>query len=178
MISRVDCTGSSKYQLCQWSAMKTRPLRLNKILVHKGKEGKGLLPPAFWHSRLFFVGGGWMCSFVSVIGKPEVRGLTWAAGHTKRLPGPTWYAAGSRGGREEGRGASVSVNLVGRWLTSPCPSKCDLGRTFNEIHSTWQAPPLPGLSVWSLFLFQSDFWLHVLLLCGVNVSLCLRAFCM
>lgn len=57
--------------------------------------------------------------------------------------GMLWALKGQRGRT----GASVSANLVGRWLTSPCPSKCDLGHTFNEIHSTWQAPPLPGLSV-------------------------------
>lgn len=57
--------------------------------------------------------------------------------------GMLWALKGQRGRT----GASVSANLVGRWLTSPCPSKCDPGHTFNEIHSTWQAPPLPGLSV-------------------------------
>lgn len=106
----------------------------------------------------------WMCSFVSVIGKTEVRGLTEAAGHTYESAWTHLVCCGLSRGREKGRGASVPANLVGRWLTSPCPSKCDLGLTFNEIHSTWQAPPLPGLSVWSPPLLQSDCGLHVLLL--------------
>lgn len=95
----------------------------------------------------------------------------WAA-HVS-LPGPTWYAASSQGAERED-GVSVSANLAGRWLTSPRPSKCDLGHTFNEIHSTWQAPPLPGLSAWSPPLFQSDRCLHVLLLYVQCASLCAR----
>lgn len=45
-----------------------------------------------------------------------------------------------------------------------CPSKYDLGHSFNEIHSTWQASPLPGLSVWLPPLLQLGQYLHVLLL--------------
>lgn len=90
------------------------------------------------------------------------------------LAGPTWYAVSSQGAEGED-GVSVSANLAGRWLTSPRPSKCDLGHTFNEIHSTWQAPPLPRLSAWSPPLFQSDCCLHVLLLYLQCVSPCARA---
>ena len=83
----------------------------------------------------------------SVIGKPEVRGLAEAAGQTQESAWTHLVCCRLSRGREERTGASVSANLVGRWLTSRCPSKCDLGHTFNEIHSTWQAPPLPGPSV-------------------------------
>lgn len=82
-----------------------------------------------------------------LIGKPEVRGLAEAAGHTQESAWTHLVCCRLSRGREERTGASVSANLVGRWLTSRCPSKCDLGHTFNEIHSTWQAPPLPGPSV-------------------------------
>lgn len=115
-----------------------------------------------------------MSWFVFVIGKPEVRGFDGGCrAHISILLGMLWALKGQRGRT----GAWVSANLVGRWLTSPCPSKCDLGHTFNEIHSTWQAPPLPGMSVWSPALFQSFYWVHVLLLCICCVCLCVCVLC-
>lgn len=76
----------------------------------------------------------------------EVRGWTKAGGRLvppgcPPAPGTSAVSGVGVGGQSFG-----PPNQVGRWLTSGCPSKCDPGRTFNEIHSTWQAPPLPGLS--------------------------------
>lgn len=143
----------------------TWPLRL----ICQGRGGKENHLPFDTVCGFFPLDFSCMSSFVSVIGKPGVRGFDRGCrAHISILLGMLKALK-----RQRGRtGAWVSANLVGRWLTSPCPSKYDLGHTFNEIHSTWQAPPLPGMSVWSPALFQSFCWAHVLLLCICCVCLC------
>lgn len=155
----------------------TQPLRQPHSLKQEAKETAWKHLPFNTAGVLFCFSPSqfsWMCLWVSVIGNPEVRGLTEAGGAHVSLAEPTWYAVSSQGAEREDE-VSVSANLAGRWLTSPRPSKCDLGHTFNEIHSTWQAPPLPRLSAWSPPLFQSDCCLHVLLLYVQCVSPCARA---
>lgn len=82
-------------------------------MAEKEKERCCHLPPDT-AGGLFPTGLGWKCWFVSVTGKPEVRGLKEAAGAHIRIRldpiGMLWALKGQRGRT----GASVSANLVGR----------------------------------------------------------------
>lgn len=125
---------------------RTGPLGMQNNITHQGscgKESSRYLPPdpAGEPSRSSGRGCDW-----------RARGgaLEQGCGALTATCLCSFYMLWALKGHIGRTGASACADLVGRWLTSCCPSKCDLGHTFNEIHSTWQAPPLPGLSVYRL----------------------------
>lgn len=148
MCQRV-CTGQGNWPLCAAVQPETQGKR---------RKGKGLLPPAFQHSRCPFFSSLFEVDVLVCFCDWQSRGERFDGGwgaHERVCLDPLGMLQALKGTDRKDE-VSVSANLAGGWLTSQRPSKCDLGRTFNEIHSTWQAPPLPGLSVWSPPLFQSD----------------------
>lgn len=124
-------------------ADKTRPLGMQNNITHRGKRGK----ESSQHLPLDTAGEPSRSSEPACDWQARGEGFQQGCGVHIRTYLRSITMLWALKGQIERTGALASANLVGRWLTSPCPSKRDLGRTFNEIHSTWRAPPLPGLSV-------------------------------